>query len=108
MEATSPEAANLTGVGRRDALKLLGLSSLAGGLFGGASGIFDAALAHSTQGYSLPPLPYDKTALTGFLSAEILEIHHDKHHAGYVKGLTDTLDALAEATPPVTTARSSL
>lgn len=47
--------------------------------------------------YELPPLPYDKGALDGFLSAEILEIHHGKHHAGYVKGLNDTLAALEDS-----------
>jgi Fe-Mn family superoxide dismutase len=43
--------------------------------------------AGKTREYTLPPLPYAKDALDGFLSAEILELHHDKHHAGYVKGL---------------------
>lgn len=47
--------------------------------------------------YALPPLPYEKTALDGFLSAEILELHHDKHHAGYVKGLNATLKAMEDA-----------
>jgi Fe-Mn family superoxide dismutase len=46
---------------------------------------------------TLAPLPYAKDALNGYLSAEILELHHDKHHAGYVKGLNDALAALAEA-----------
>jgi Fe-Mn family superoxide dismutase len=64
---------------------------VAGGSF------YESALAHSAQGYALPPLPYDKTALTGFLSAEVLEIHHDKHHAGYVTGLTNTLEAMQDA-----------
>jgi superoxide dismutase, Fe-Mn family len=47
--------------------------------------------------YTLPDLPYAYDALDGFLSAEILEFHHDKHHAGYVNGLNTTLEALAEA-----------
>lgn len=47
--------------------------------------------------YVLPPLPYAKNALDGFLSAEILELHHDKHHAGYVKGLNAALADLAAA-----------
>lgn len=82
-------------VSRRDALRIFGLAAAAG--LAGGVGAFDAALAHSAQGYVLPPLPYDKTALAGFLSAEILEIHHDKHHAGYVTGLTNTLDAMQGA-----------
>ncbi|MGW7657801.1 superoxide dismutase, partial [Streptomyces tendae] len=31
------------------------------------------------------------------ISPEIIELHHDKHHATYVKGANDTLEQLAEA-----------
>jgi len=47
--------------------------------------------------YTLPNLPYDYSALEPHYSARILELHHDKHHAAYVKGLNDTMDQLAEA-----------
>jgi Fe-Mn family superoxide dismutase len=47
--------------------------------------------------YSLPELPYDVAALEPHYPAEILELHHDKHHAAYVTGLNKTLDQLAEA-----------
>jgi len=47
--------------------------------------------------YTLPDLPYDYSALEPAMSGEILELHHDKHHAAYVKGANDTLDQLAEA-----------
>jgi Fe-Mn family superoxide dismutase len=47
--------------------------------------------------YTLAPLPYAKNALDGYLSAEILELHHGKHHAGYVKGLNDALASLQAA-----------
>ena len=47
--------------------------------------------------YSLPDLPYDYSALEPAMTGEILELHHDKHHAAYVKGANDTLDQLAEA-----------
>lgn len=47
--------------------------------------------------YALPDLPYDLDALEPHLSAEILELHYKKHHAGYVKGANDTLDKLADA-----------
>lgn len=46
--------------------------------------------------YTLPDLPYDYGALEPHLSAEIVELHHDKHHAAYVKGANDTLEQLAE------------
>jgi Fe-Mn family superoxide dismutase len=47
--------------------------------------------------YTLPDLPYDYAALEPFISGKIMELHHDKHHATYVKGANDTLDQLAEA-----------
>jgi len=47
--------------------------------------------------YSLPDLPYDFGALEPHYSAEILELHHDKHHAAYVTGANTTMDKLAEA-----------
>ena len=47
--------------------------------------------------YTLPDLPYDFGALEPHYSAKVLELHHDKHHAAYVKGLNDTMDQLAEA-----------
>lgn len=47
--------------------------------------------------YALAPLPYDKNALDGYLSAEILELHHGKHHAAYVAGLNKALADLAQA-----------
>jgi superoxide dismutase, Fe-Mn family len=47
--------------------------------------------------YTLPDLPYDYAALEPAMTGEILELHHDKHHAAYVKGANDTLEQLAEA-----------
>ena len=47
--------------------------------------------------YSLPDLPYDYGALEPHYSAEVLELHHDKHHAAYVKGANETLDKLSAA-----------
>src|SRR5262249_27202583 len=45
----------------------------------------------------LPDLPYDYSALEPHYSARHLELHHDKHHAAYVKGANETLEKLAEA-----------
>jgi superoxide dismutase, Fe-Mn family len=47
--------------------------------------------------YTLPDLPYDPAALEPHYSAEIVSLHHDKHHAAYVKGVNDTLEKLAGA-----------
>ena len=41
--------------------------------------------------YTLPDLPYDYGALEPHYSAQILELHHDKHHAAYVNNLNAAL-----------------
>lgn len=45
--------------------------------------------------FVLPPLPYAKDALEPHVDAQTMEIHHDVHHAGYVKGLNKALKELA-------------
>ena len=47
--------------------------------------------------YELPDLPYDYGALEPHYSARVLELHHDKHHAAYVKGLNTALEKLSAA-----------
>ncbi|WP_026932535.1 superoxide dismutase [Glycomyces tenuis] len=47
--------------------------------------------------YTLPELPYDYGALEPHINGHILELHHDKHHAAYVKGANDTTERIAEA-----------
>ena len=47
--------------------------------------------------YSLPELPYDYAALEPHYSAEVLELHHDKHHKAYVDGANTALDKLDQA-----------
>ena len=47
--------------------------------------------------YALPDLPYAVDALEPHLDARTLTIHHDKHHAGYVRGLNATLAKLEDA-----------
>lgn len=47
--------------------------------------------------YTLPDLPYDYSALAPHISAEIMELHHSKHHAAYVAGANKALEQLAEA-----------
>lgn len=47
----------------------------------------------------LLPLPYEKNALEPHISAETLEFHYEKHHAGYVKKLNAAIEGseLADA-----------
>src|SRR5690606_35827165 len=47
--------------------------------------------------YTLPDLPYDYSALEPHVSGQIMELHHDKHHANYVKGANTALEQLEEA-----------
>ncbi len=43
--------------------------------------------------FELPALPYAKDALAPHISAETLEFHHGKHHAGYVNKLNGFVEA---------------
>ena len=47
--------------------------------------------------YSLPELGYDYGALAPHISAQIMELHHSKHHQTYVNGANTALDQLAAA-----------
>jgi iron/manganese superoxide dismutase-like protein len=47
--------------------------------------------------YKLPDLPYDFGALEPHVSGKIMELHHGKHHAGYVKNANATLERLDKA-----------
>ena len=44
--------------------------------------------------YTLPNLPYDYSALEPHISGKIMELHHNKHHAGYVKNANTVLEQL--------------
>ncbi|XP_052808714.1 superoxide dismutase [Mn], mitochondrial-like isoform X1 [Mya arenaria] len=47
--------------------------------------------------HTLPDLPYAYDALAPVVSADIMEIHHKKHHATYVNNLNATEEKLAAA-----------
>ena len=47
--------------------------------------------------YELPDLPYDYDALEPHISGEIMQLHHDKHHATYVAGANAALEKLEKA-----------
>lgn len=61
----------------------------------GSSAVFGTAAAKTKNdpglyaNHKLPPLPYDYGALEPYLDERTLTIHHDRHHAGYVKGLNN-------------------
>ncbi len=41
--------------------------------------------------FTVPDLPYAYTALEPYIDERTMQIHHDKHHAAYVKNLNDAL-----------------
>lgn len=47
--------------------------------------------------YTLPALPYDYAALEPAISEEIMHLHHQKHHQGYVDKLNAALSQRPEA-----------
>lgn len=105
------------GVTRRSALSLLaagGAGSLVAPtlLAQGAAGEDDHVATmlgwdQDSGQYTLPPLPYAFDALEPHIDAQTMEIHHDRHHAGYVRGLNRALEGLAglrEGTVPASEA----
>jgi Fe-Mn family superoxide dismutase len=42
--------------------------------------------------FKLPDLPYDYNALEPYMDAKTMEVHHDKHHAGYTTKLNAALE----------------
>lgn len=49
--------------------------------------------------FVLPALPYDYDALEPYIDARTMEIHHNKHHLGYVNNLIAALDTCPEFQP---------
>ncbi len=47
--------------------------------------------------YKLPELRYDYGALEPHISGKILALHHQKHHAGYVKAANEAIEKLDDA-----------
>jgi Fe-Mn family superoxide dismutase len=91
------------GITRRDLMKGLGMATLAvgaGGIFATAHGMSQKAERQEReQGGAcvLPPLPYAYDALEPHIDKETLTIHHDKHHAGYVRGFNRAWEMVAKA-----------
>jgi len=47
--------------------------------------------------HTLPDLPYDYNALEPVISAEIMKLHHSKHHLAYVNNLNVAEEKLSDA-----------
>jgi Fe-Mn family superoxide dismutase len=96
---------------RRDAIATIGAAAAVLGVTGAARSQSgspgqpprfsskDLGWDESARKYILPPLPYAYDALEPHIDRQTMELHHDKHHAGYVTGLNTALEALAEIRP---------
>ncbi|MGE8216786.1 MAG: superoxide dismutase [Stenotrophomonas maltophilia] len=49
----------------------------------------------------LPRLPYDRTALQPHLSAETLDLHHGRHHRGYIEAVNARIEGTELAELPL-------
>ena len=51
--------------------------------------------------FTLPPLPYDYSALEPHIDTETMKIHHDKHHQAYVDKVNAALAGTEWAEAPI-------
>jgi Fe-Mn family superoxide dismutase len=74
---------------RRDFIKKSALVAVAGaGLHLTGNTLFaDSGIFSPEPSFELPPLPYSFSALEPHIDTQTMEIHHDKHHQGYVNNL---------------------
>ncbi|KAF8940393.1 Superoxide dismutase [Mn], mitochondrial [Dissophora ornata] len=56
-----------------------------------------SAIAGLRFKHTLPALPYAYNALEPYISKEIMEVHHSKHHQAYVNGLNAAEEKLGSA-----------
>ena len=80
----------MSDISRRD---VLGSAALLGGwlAFGPQSTLAQQTPQPTAAGpaagpYTLPPLPYGYGDLEPYIDAQTMKLHHDIHHAGYVRG----------------------
>ena len=68
-----------------------------------------AVAAGAARGqHTLPELPYAASALEPVISGEIMELHHGKHHATYVKNLNAAKEQLQSALQSSESSRTQL
>lgn len=61
------------------------------------SGAFGSGHFRGLQTVSLPGLPYDYGALEPVINAEIMQLHHQKHHQAYITNYNKALEQLHDA-----------
>lgn len=92
------QASSSAHVGRRSHPCFEKMLSRGCGSFCSLKKLFPGVFAGVTRAkHTLPDLPYDYNALEPTISAEIMQIHHQKHHATYVNNLNVAEEKFAEA-----------
>jgi len=79
--------------------QMLGGAAITGGWFTlglDATAAFAQDAASNDGPYSLPPLPYDYADLEPHIDAQTMKLHHDIHHAGYVRKANEAVAQLEE------------
>lgn len=97
----SNEISRRNAIGGITALGALGLAG--SGTFASQPKLRPAPISPASIGfdmksneYVLPDLPYAYDALEPLIDEQTMRIHHDKHHAGYVRGANNALKQLEE------------
>jgi Fe-Mn family superoxide dismutase len=79
---------------RREAIKTTALIAAAAAVLPETLAQTATSPAQTAGPFNLPPLPYAYDALEPHIDARTMEIHHDRHHAGYVANLNKAVAEL--------------
>ncbi len=93
---------NVSELSRRDWIKGLGAGAAVIGMGSmlraedalGVGTPTESEIGYRDGDYVLPPLPYAYDALEPHIDAETMRLHHDIHHAGYVRGANRAAEKL--------------
>jgi Fe-Mn family superoxide dismutase len=83
----------MTPIPRPDPLRISRRRALAAGAAVAAGAVLGRGLVRrawaEADPFTLPALPYERTALQPVIGGATLDVHHGRHHAAYVKNLND-------------------